>query len=567
MTGSPASRPRPNPLHIALWIAILFIMLILWGSKMRAFQAGLWTDDIHYILLSRNILSGTAYRLTYSTTPETTQFPFGFPLLLSPISRVAPQNTVALSVVSLVASLICTTLVFWSWPYLTRRSYNWGITVTGLFAFSPLTTEFTHWVMSEPVFTAFLLGALLVLERLRHGQKGWFWPVAFGILLFGVAFTRTIGWVAVLFAFGYLLFYRRKRAVLPISSSIATMAFCLTLVIMGTSVAFNDLLPASYLKTFHETRVQVAHVPSTSVTRINYRRGEEGLFLRTTFTVLHIPQNNLPVACLVSVEKHAELELPSLISPAFIQLIEFVAVRFRLPFLPILAASGITLIVVLGYRQWLREEGINSFSGFGLLYLFALVFWAWRDERFLYPIHAQLLFAFVLGGRTVLEQIRLRLTSLPRGFWSGSAARYLPWGIVGLFLIGSLLKSVLLKGSRPFYGDLSAPSQRVKELLPTNAVLLTDNPDLHFLYSGRHGVDLPEEELSPEELIALLRRERITHILIAPDTVWSKPYRPQLGRRAKCIHQLIPDLIAAGVVKEVYRKDSDAIAIYAVRSF
>src|SRR5581483_3816510 len=211
----PAMRERsttaaPSGLQIALWVCVLLASLVLFFYKYSEFQIGAYHDDATYIVLAQSLVHSDTYGLIDRPgEPGSTQFPFGFPLLLSPIVRLFPDNLDALRSISFLATLINISLLFWGWHLFSRRrSYWWGLAIAALFGLSPLVVDESRMVMSEPVFLTFCLVALLLAEQAVQHRESAAWTLWMGISLFFVLFIRTIGFTLVIPIFAYLFWKR-----------------------------------------------------------------------------------------------------------------------------------------------------------------------------------------------------------------------------------------------------------------------------------------------------------------------------------------------------------------------
>ena len=130
------------------------------------FQVGAHYDDAAYITLARSFLHGEGYGLiNFPGAPRIANYPFGYPLALSLIAAFSPNELAAYKYVSVVATLINASLLFWGWRLLSRSlSHWWALAVSLLYLFSPVTIDLSGRVMSEPLFLTFYLLAMLIAE-------------------------------------------------------------------------------------------------------------------------------------------------------------------------------------------------------------------------------------------------------------------------------------------------------------------------------------------------------------------------------------------------------------------
>lgn len=206
-----ANRPSspPTKIQIAIWCILFILTVFLSLRDYDSFQLGTWSDDSYYVVLAQSLTHSGQYGLINEPgeQPGAAPFPFGYPLLLTPLVLLFPGNLDALKALSLAATLLNVVLLFWGWPWFSRQSYWWGIAIVGLYAFSPLTIEHTRMIMSEAVFTTFCLIAMILAEQVVRGnQNRWGSLLLLSVTLALIPLIRTIGMVLVIGILGYLLF-------------------------------------------------------------------------------------------------------------------------------------------------------------------------------------------------------------------------------------------------------------------------------------------------------------------------------------------------------------------------
>ena len=85
---------------------ITLIAMVLYLINFNFFQVGNWNDDAVYIILARAITSGQGYaRINFPTPQPEVAWPFGYPLLLSPLVAIWPFNFTPLKIMSLVLTV------------------------------------------------------------------------------------------------------------------------------------------------------------------------------------------------------------------------------------------------------------------------------------------------------------------------------------------------------------------------------------------------------------------------------------------------------------------------------
>ncbi|MBZ0299802.1 MAG: glycosyltransferase family 39 protein, partial [Anaerolineae bacterium] len=272
-----------------------------------------------------------------------TPFPFGFPLLLTPLIRLFPTNPGILKIESLIAILLSTSLLFWAWPLLSRvKSYWWGLAVGAQFALSPGMVTYSRAVVSEPAFIMWVLIALVLVEQcVRREKVSWLRAVLLGIATVMAVFTRTIGIALVLAVLVRLIFLQPRRRIIRnlIGVSVGAMGF-LGFVLVLTPVRVPDLIPNRYVSSYDTNVEQFIGTQTTAI-------GSEvhpGFAARTLQTILlytqtPIRQTMLPVG-------GGETEA------AFGQ-------RFGIPDLPVLSNAIICGLIVIGMLAFLVYKGLS----------------------------------------------------------------------------------------------------------------------------------------------------------------------------------------------------------------
>ena len=194
---------------------------------------GLYTDDAWYVLLAKALASGDGYTLINSRSPGILPlYPPGFPALLSLAFRVAPrfpENVALLKAVSIVAMLGVGAVTVW---YFTRDR---GVSLAGSVGLAMATVLHpgfvflaTSTVMSECVFA--LVQWLTVVAVERTARRGGSAAAALSAALASFTFlTRTIGVVVPVAAFVYLMKERRARAAAIFAALVLLLAGSWTL--------------------------------------------------------------------------------------------------------------------------------------------------------------------------------------------------------------------------------------------------------------------------------------------------------------------------------------------------
>lgn len=194
-------------------IGMLLVNLIF---SLALFEPKLHTggDNASYILLAESILrSGDGYSQGYRpVAPEPhTQYPFGYPLLLSPLSALFGRNILDFKFLSL-AMILGSVALF---SMLIRPLFaplQWAA-LTLAAAVNPIMIDYSHWILSESAFLFFsLLSFALFLKSEKKGEDSpgtFFW-----LALLCMAFTLHIRTIAIAFplaGFAYYSIHRKWR--------------------------------------------------------------------------------------------------------------------------------------------------------------------------------------------------------------------------------------------------------------------------------------------------------------------------------------------------------------------
>ncbi len=615
---------RPSHTLILIWSAALLASLGLMLYNLPKFQVGAHYDDAAYITLARSFLHDDGYGLiNFPGDPRMANYPFGYPLLLSILATLFPGELVVYKTISVLATLANASLIFWGWRLLSRKlSYHWGLGVSLLYLFSPVTIDLSGRVMAEPIFLTFYLLAMLIVAkitgqlsqatdatgvlRLRSERLGnpegsrakfqWLWPVGLGILLAMILFTRTIG-VSILAGVLLYLFIDliRQSRNLPRPARLSWLirsgfslyaqialgaALLVFLVVQFTSVDWPDLLPTKYL-TDRQAAMLIGLTgawsedePVTGITQ-DAQNGTEAP------APTAIPTSEAEAApgssasnlaqkrglrglfqdyIIHGAQQHFGKSLRTAVFPfAGTQGEENFAKQIGLPFLPSLVGYLFSLLIVIGYIRWIRTETLTVFNLSSLVYFFSLFAWVWNEPRFLNPIAPQLLVGFLLG----IEAILLILSRWSRPLVGTIQAGLAAIGV--LILVLSIYKSITLADSRLHIGLLEQRTSWLRDNTSSDSVLLSEYPVIDYLYSSRVTASLPRNLTSLAELDRLLEEKQINFVLVAPEISWMLPvYQPTYSQRMQTALPFIQDLDEQNRLELVFELPDELIRVYKV---
>jgi 4-amino-4-deoxy-L-arabinose transferase-like glycosyltransferase len=554
-TRSAATAP-PTRLQVWAWLGIVAVLVLLALRAWSEFQLGTDHDDAVYVVLARSLISSDTYGLINGPGPPLPErYPFGYPLLLSLVMRLFPDNLDALKAPSLVATVLNTALLFWGWRYLGGSSRWWGLAVTALYALSSLTISHATRVMSEPIFTTGCLAALLLTQwRAARSDVGWWWWVTMSLALAVALFTRTIGIILVGTVAVYLLIRVGRPVIKEFVGVALGIGVVVALVVATTPVAPRDLLPTGYLRDSNAVVLvgvqnggsAIDDQPPPSQAVAPSARGSLG-DLMVSNVRFYLVRGIRSVATELG---GGDEEQP-------------LADRLGVPYLPVGPGLAVSALVAFGFARSVSQGGGPPFAWFALAYLPIFVVWAGRDVRLLYPISPQLHWAVLAGFESLAWWLVTRVPSL-------QAARLLARiALVGvaISLIGSFAyRSARPDDSRSHAGDLALRTQWVSANTSTNAVVMSEAPEADFLYGGRRTVAYPSDSSSPERLEAYARQSKVTHVLVAPAVEWQTVYRAHYSPATAALLGAMNGLVSEGGAELIYRSEDGTIQVFRMMS-
>jgi hypothetical protein len=564
---------HPNKFQIIIWGGLIFFSIGLFFLKFKSFQIGADVDDSYYIILARSLLHSSTYGLINNPgAPAPGKFPFGYPLILALFSFFSPDNQDALRIPSLLANLANISIIFWGWRWLSKgRSYWWGITIASLLALSPITVDLSRRVMSEPVFTTFCLLAIVLTEQLVNGNKNVWVKFALGSALFLTVFTRTIGFLLFVCVFGYLFIKKGIGFWKELSLIVAIMVLFSGLVVWMTPVQWKDLLPVGYLNDDNARFMVLFSGPPTPTIPADQLAGgtEDGGQPASVPSPINVTSSwNKKLSKIIDLlgfgfQRHLGVDIRQAVLPIGGGIREqSLANQIGIPIFPQILGFFISFTVILGLFRLIRHNEFNLFGIFSLIYLAAIFFWYWDGTRLLYPVQPQILLGLVIG----IEGLILIVIRLIRG--QRLAYKFMKYILLLLVLgicVASISKSFLIDDSRQHVGDLQARSTWLKSNTGPQAILMTENPQTDYLYSGRKTVPYPFTFTTVVQLSDYMVERGVDYILVAPAHVWQPVYQPFFSQNTVHLLPLLQQLISQNRVQLIYTTDQGWINVYKVQ--
>lgn len=544
----------PTRVQGLVWIALLCGLLTIALSNYHTYLLGTHFDDARYVILARSLVISDQYGMINAPgDPPAGKYPFVYPLLLTPFIILFPQDPNALKFLSLIATAVNFTLLFWGWRWFSRtRSYWWGLAIAALVTLAPITIDQTRRVMSEPVFTTFVLIAIILAEQAAQKLPGRWWSLAMSAALVGALFTRSIGIVLIACIFAYLLFKRGKAFALQLASVVALMAVIVSVIILTTPVQLRDLLPSEYLK---DENAGLVMAPVTGVVPT-----EDGA---PSATVSTPPDWTQKVKTLVidyiliyGTVHHFGKDMRVIAFPlGGGGREEALAERIGLPFLPLLFGFCISGLVLFGWYRQFKQEGLTLLLMFGVVYLATLFLWVWDDPRLLYPIQPQIQLGLLLGieALVVFLATRVRFRS-PYAILAGIAI---------LLILIAAIKGTQIEDSRLHTGDIRARTTWLAKNAPPSAILMSEASEIDYLYGGRKTVTYPTVT-SPAQLEEFLIAHKIDYVLIAPFIQWQTEYKPTYSKTTTKFKSWFEEFAALKRATLVYSFEPEMIRIYQI---
>jgi hypothetical protein len=519
-----------------VWLATVVTGLVLSARVFDWFQLGAYRDDATYVILAESLARGPAYGLVNDPgAPGSTNFPIGFPLLLVPFVIAFPERPEVMAVVSAVATIINAVLIFWGWRWLAPNlSRWWAVAVVGLLMVSPLVVDHSRLVMSEPVFTTCCLLSFIVAHRVGQGPRSVLWLAVLGVLLVLVPLIRTIGVVLVPLVLIYLLWQRGRQAIMQMSLLTAFMALTLGAILTVTVAEVRDVFPFMY--------VELATPAATSADAVATSTNPN------SFVRMNVPERF--VRTMISYTEHA---VRKAIFPPGGGLNGYLFFeRLGVPNIRELLGYAIGLILFGGYVRWLTRFGRPTlFALFPLVYLPVLFLWPFPADRLLYPVLPQLQISFLLGVGWIGYFIFQRVLAGPFAL-QGSLVAQRATLVVVMFLASAEIYTTLRIGaSREHAGDLECRTQWLKQHASANAVVMTEEPQIDYLYGRRKTIPYPGmTTISRGD--TYLGEQPFDFVIVAPEVGWPTAFRLEYTRVGERMLRRMDDLVAQGHMRLIH---------------
>lgn len=529
-------RIRASPWATAGWVALLVLVVALSLRSHGAFLLGSFHDDAKYVLLARSLVEADSYGVHIGPVPLPNAYPFGFPLLLLPLIRACPDQLDCLTLLPLAATLINVTLLYWGWPILSRTSSRWwALAVAASYALHPWVLVQTNMVLSEPVFTTFVLAALLATERgMRVTPPRTAGLVVVGWLLAWVPFTRTAGAVLGPVIALRTMWPLSRDGVRRGTALAAGVLLLLVPVLAFTSLSLTDLLPQRYLEAFVQPSLR------------GHDRSEDSLATRAlrgldAYASEYVRQSVLPFG-------GGERER------AFGQ-------RLGIADLPRVIGFCVTGIVLIG--AFAHPGLAPSVLLFEMAYAPVPLLWYARHTRLLYPIQPLLCFQLLLGMRALFRVVMPRQRATRLGI---SAPDLAVTGLAVALAALSIVRSWEPHArSTQHTRDYRVGTTWLRAHTPTDAIVAAEEPATIHVYTQRATIPQPPVR-SVEELRTFLTGYGVDYLLIGPWGEWRADGQPRYtAETERNFLPLVQDLVRRGELTLVYDSEPrERVQVYRV---
>ncbi len=561
----PASRAdTPTRAQLSVWLGLMSLTVILAFINYNSIQVGVWQDDANYIILAQSLISGGQYGMIHFPQPASGIFPFGYPLMLAPLLWAFDGSIMAVRLFSLVATLVNVALLFWGWPWFSRRSRWWATLVIALYISAPFVVVLGRSAMSEPIFTTQTLLAILFTEQIvRREKPSVWWRFGLSLTLVLAVATRTIG-VALLFSvFAYMLLALGKKFWKEPLLIIPQMALIVAVIVLTTPVSFQNIVPPRYLQGSNASFVQgvgggltdadlAENLSEAYVLADDETGGERGLNVGKLFYDYFIDGGS----------QHLGQDLRLAVFPfGGGRTEQLLANRIGLKNLPLALGFVLSAVIAVGFGRWVWSEGLSAFVLFPIFYGGILAVWVWNGSRLLYPIVPQLFFGLLLGAE-VLAIFVTRL--IKRKNWQPVLQKAAIVTVFGLVFGGGLYKSMVIDDTRLHVGDLPARTEWINNNTSAGAVIMSEYPHIDYVYSGRKVARLPEID-SVDGLKTYLAEHRADYIIIGPDMHWQDTYQPSYSDESTGVLTALEEMNQQHEVEVVHLSDTGWVRVFAVK--
>lgn len=491
---------------IAGWAALAALYFSLASDELGGTFGG---DNARYLMLARSLAEKGSYLDWFTPgSPPHTQYPFLFPLLLSPLVGTAHQVFYSHLMVLFIASLI--PLLVLGFARLQGESRTRSLILFFLAASIPSWYSFLLSILTEPLFMFLMMLAIFILSHVRNRGCNLYMAIIFSLAVLASAMVREAGLILFIALLAAILLDPRLRR---LRAAKMPLWFLLAVVfIAGYSLWFARNLTAG--------------------------DGQQGIYLQQFLAKdPYLPSSGMmgPVDFLKRVFRNSMLHISHLGSFAIYRFTIFNA-RTTL-----LIQMAFFAVIIAGLAARMRRRNFIAELSFLAMFATAMV-WNFLDERFSIPILPLAAYFFLQGIdatfrlfrsniRVVTSVIGAALAVWQMGMVLWMCAKYndkqeYPAGAVWVESYGPWDRPVLDASkyceywnySKDFWEETSDNIVIYKiadEILPKGAVIASRKAPLAWFYTGRlvtgYLYDAPPEANWKE-----FKKYGVTHVIISP---------------------------------------------------
>lgn len=535
---SALSRLSMKPVQMGFWL-ILLAVIVLSLADYNSFPLGNYLDDSWYSILARSLVQGPTFGdISAPGEAQASRYSFGFPLILSPLIHLFPTSFDVWKLVSLVFTLVNAMMIYRGWSLLVPGlSRWWALLVLGMAFVSPLVIMHTRMVMSEPVFTTWLIASCLLIEHLaRHPENPRLRAIGLGLTVTLAIYTRNIGVVLIpVIMIRFVVALKPRQIIVTLGWMGCCAVMFLVSVVLLTPIQPHDLLPVSHSDQLQRPEAWDPYLKPQSFSErvVNVAMDYITEMIRTAILFVGGGQSEA----------------------AFGQ-------RLGIPNLPQITSSLVTVLVAIGLAVMARRRQISlSVILTILFYVLVLIVWPWALWRFLYPLQLFLQLGLLIGIAAVVGLIfRSRWPRLP----------VIAAGAAGIVLIGLSLWRVIPLPNRSADStpvrNFAIEGEWLRANTPVDSVVLAPDPQSVFLYADRRMVPYSNAIDSPAALEATIDQYGVDYIVVAPKVQFIQEGGLRYGRYIETILlPLLDSMAQQGRLRLDHRaEDQLPILIYAV---
>ncbi len=212
MGGERPPRAQVTAARFALWLAPLLVLAVALRA-VDTYPVGAVYDDAVYVEIAKALATGQGYRyLHLPGAPFAVHFPPGYPVFLSLLWRLVPMFPANILLFKVANALLVAVAAIWLARFARERfalSAPQAAAAAVVVSIGIPTLVLSALVMSEPLFLAVTLPALILGERAVDGDRRAGLLIGAGVLAGAATLVRTHG-LALVGAVLLLLLWRRR---------------------------------------------------------------------------------------------------------------------------------------------------------------------------------------------------------------------------------------------------------------------------------------------------------------------------------------------------------------------